>query len=258
MRQCSPHQLLLIMRRRRCVVCRLLCLQLALILAGASGKALAQAPYGYLARHRRLSIWSGLYLGAHLGGAWGSSTATDSSSATTLTDYWSAAPSGLVAGVQLGYNWQVGPLLYGIEGDLGNLGLGRQRHHHLRPLRLRHLDEHGCRLLPDAARTARLPRQWVAALRNRRLHRRRHHRIGARGVQLAASAAPPPAHPPSRSARGGQLAAASKPGSAMGGRRSSSISTTIWAARRRTRTRASAAAPTAGRSTPMARWCAWA
>ena len=38
-------------------------------------------------------------------------------------DYWSAAPSGFTGGLQLGYNWQLGPLLYGLEGDLGELGL---------------------------------------------------------------------------------------------------------------------------------------
>jgi outer membrane immunogenic protein len=67
--------------------------------------------------------WQGLYGGAHVGGAWGSSSATDSGGVNVLTDYWSAAPSGVVAGVQLGYNWTNGPLLYGVEGDLGYLGL---------------------------------------------------------------------------------------------------------------------------------------
>jgi outer membrane immunogenic protein len=57
------------------------------------------------------SRWTGFYLGAHLGGTWGSSTATDSSSATSLNDYWSAAPSALVAGTQLGYNWQMAPVV---------------------------------------------------------------------------------------------------------------------------------------------------
>jgi outer membrane immunogenic protein len=28
-----------------------------------------------------------------------------------------------VVGATLGYNWQLGPMIYGIEGDLGNLGL---------------------------------------------------------------------------------------------------------------------------------------
>jgi outer membrane immunogenic protein len=67
--------------------------------------------------------WRGLYGGAHFGGAWGSSSASDSGGVNTLTDYWSAAPSGVVAGAQLGYNWRNGPLLYGVEGDLGYLGL---------------------------------------------------------------------------------------------------------------------------------------
>lgn len=67
--------------------------------------------------------WRGYYLGAHVGGAWGSTTASDTGGINTLDDYWSAAPSGVVAGIQLGYNWQNGPLLYGLEGDLGYLGL---------------------------------------------------------------------------------------------------------------------------------------
>jgi outer membrane immunogenic protein len=67
--------------------------------------------------------WRGFYGGAHLGGAWASSSASDSGGVNTLTDYWSAAPSGVVAGAQFGYNWRNGPVLYGVEGDLGYLGL---------------------------------------------------------------------------------------------------------------------------------------
>jgi len=67
--------------------------------------------------------WGGFYLGANLGGAWGSTTATDVNGLNQAGDYWSAAPSGFSGGVQLGYNWQVGPVLYGLEGDLGELGL---------------------------------------------------------------------------------------------------------------------------------------
>jgi outer membrane immunogenic protein len=94
---------------------------LCLISAGLTGNA--QAQYGGYPSAPPALGWTGMYIGAHLGGAWGSSTATDSSSATTLNDYWSAAPSGFVAGAQLGYNWQLGPMVYGLEGDLGNLGL---------------------------------------------------------------------------------------------------------------------------------------
>lgn len=102
-----------------CVAC--------VITAGATEQALADGePYDYgpaTIASPGAPSWRGFYLGAHLGGTWGSSDATDSSGATTLNDYWSAAPSGFVFGAQLGYNWQTGPLLYGIEGDLGNLGL---------------------------------------------------------------------------------------------------------------------------------------
>ncbi|KAB2940283.1 MAG: outer membrane beta-barrel protein [Hyphomicrobium sp.] len=93
-------------------------------IAGAAERALSDGdPYDYAAPITPTApSWTGFYLGAHLGGAWGSSTATDSSGAT-LNDYWSSAPSGVVAGATLGYNWQLGPMLYGIEGDLGYLGL---------------------------------------------------------------------------------------------------------------------------------------
>ena len=63
----------------------------------------------------------GFYLGANLGGAWGRTTATDVNGFTQAGDYWSAAPSGFSGGVH--YNWQAGPVLYGLEGDLGELGL---------------------------------------------------------------------------------------------------------------------------------------
>lgn len=94
-------------------------------MAGAAGHALADgAPYEYgPAPYSTPSIgWTGFYLGAHLGGTWGSSEASGDTG-VTLDDSWSASPSGLVAGATLGYNWQLGPMIYGIEGDLGNLGL---------------------------------------------------------------------------------------------------------------------------------------
>jgi outer membrane immunogenic protein len=88
---------------------------------GVSAPALGQ-DYGLGSQSAALS-WRGLYGGAHLGGAWGSTEAYDAGGAVTLNDYWSAAPSGVVAGLQLGYNWVNGPLLYGVEGDIGYLGL---------------------------------------------------------------------------------------------------------------------------------------
>jgi outer membrane immunogenic protein len=91
------------------------------VTVGVSAPALSQE-YGF-STSAPLHEWRGLYGGVHLGGAWASSTASDSGGVNTLTDYWSAAPSGVVAGAQLGYNWRNGPVLYGVEGDLGYLGL---------------------------------------------------------------------------------------------------------------------------------------
>jgi len=66
--------------------------------------------------------WIGLYAGINGGGAWGTSN-------------WSAVPtsfntSGGMAGGQLGYNWQFGQFVYGLEGDIdwtdvrGTTGVG--------------------------------------------------------------------------------------------------------------------------------------
>ncbi len=50
--------------------------------------------------------WAGPYLGGNLGWAWGS------------IDNSPTKPSGLEGGIQGGYNWQSGPLVFGAEGDL--------------------------------------------------------------------------------------------------------------------------------------------
>jgi outer membrane immunogenic protein len=59
--------------------------------------------------------WSGFYLGGHVGHIWGKSRVTDNG---VLTE--SGAPTnGAVGGILTGYNWQSGPLLLGVEGDIG-------------------------------------------------------------------------------------------------------------------------------------------
>lgn len=50
--------------------------------------------------------WAGPYLGANVGYAWGDVTNSG------------ASPSGVAGGIQAGYNWQSGPLVFGVEGDL--------------------------------------------------------------------------------------------------------------------------------------------
>jgi outer membrane immunogenic protein len=50
--------------------------------------------------------WAGPYLGGNIGYGWGS------------IDNNGAKASGFVGGVQAGYNWQNGPLVFGLEADI--------------------------------------------------------------------------------------------------------------------------------------------
>src|ERR1043166_4472046 len=50
--------------------------------------------------------WAGPYLGGNIGYAWGS------------VDNNGAKPSGFDGGVQGGYNWQRGPVVFGLEADI--------------------------------------------------------------------------------------------------------------------------------------------
>ena len=72
--------------------------------------------------------WTGFYLGAHVGGVWARSTVTD------LNGYAALAGAGtetrvrresIFGGGQIGYNWQAGNWVFGIEADGGYMGLNR-------------------------------------------------------------------------------------------------------------------------------------
>src|SRR5262249_39647249 len=54
--------------------------------------------------------WSGLYLGAHIGGAFSSGTANVAGRA------WDPGATEFIGGFQVGYNWQFGNFLVGAEG----------------------------------------------------------------------------------------------------------------------------------------------
>ena len=54
--------------------------------------------------------WAGPYLGGNLGYVWGS------------VDNNLAKPSGFAGGGQAGYNWQTGPWVFGVEGDIQATG----------------------------------------------------------------------------------------------------------------------------------------
>ncbi len=59
--------------------------------------------------------WSGPYLGGHIGYLWGRTRVTDDG---VLTEA-GADTNGVIGGVLAGYNWQTGPLVFGLEGDFG-------------------------------------------------------------------------------------------------------------------------------------------
>ena len=106
------------MRRLSCLV-----LVVCVMAFGLADRGLSQTwngPQSYVPTP--IYPWGGFYGGFHIGGTWGGTDAY-TTNGTVVGDYWSAAPSGLVLGAQLGYNWVNGPVLFGVEGDLGDLGL---------------------------------------------------------------------------------------------------------------------------------------
>jgi outer membrane immunogenic protein len=72
--------------------------------------------------------WTGCYIGGHVGWARGDSDVVDvdgyaaAASDGTVT---SVSKSGVFGGGQLGCNWQTGTFVFGLEGDIGFMDIGR-------------------------------------------------------------------------------------------------------------------------------------
>ncbi|MGJ4941747.1 outer membrane protein [Bradyrhizobium sp. HKCCYLS1011] len=84
---------------------------------GALGAVSAQAadlnyaPRGYtLNQPLNAYSWAGPYLGGTLGYAWGEVGNNPTK------------PSGITGGIEAGYNWQTGPWVFGVEGDINLTG----------------------------------------------------------------------------------------------------------------------------------------
>jgi outer membrane immunogenic protein len=58
-------------------------------------------------------IWRGFYLGGNIGGAWGTSSVSDNLTSASFD----RDNNGFVGGVQVGYNYQIGNLVLGVEWD---------------------------------------------------------------------------------------------------------------------------------------------
>lgn len=62
--------------------------------------------------------WTGFYIGANVGGAWDNTTSEVPSAAFGATAFpASITRSGFTAGGQIGYNWQVNKVVWGLEAD---------------------------------------------------------------------------------------------------------------------------------------------
>ena len=90
--------------------------------------------------------WSGLYIGINGGYGWGNSRWTAPGGVPDTGDFRIAG--GLIGGT-LGYNWQTGPLVLGIEGDLDWSGIG------------------GSTLIACGATGCTTTNHWLATLRGR-------------------------------------------------------------------------------------------
>jgi outer membrane immunogenic protein len=67
--------------------------------------------------------WTGFYLGLNVGGQWGHSEDKDLDGYNFTDKPWGYDESGVIAGGQIGYNFQWNWLVLGIEGDLGYMNL---------------------------------------------------------------------------------------------------------------------------------------
>jgi outer membrane immunogenic protein len=63
--------------------------------------------------------WNGFYIGAHLGGAWSEANWTTPVTGVSAN----SSSSGLLGGAQVGYNWQYGATVFGVEGDFSGTNL---------------------------------------------------------------------------------------------------------------------------------------
>jgi outer membrane immunogenic protein len=111
-----PTAVVLHFPRGVCVMSRIVSVAVASIAAVCTSSALAadlsygsRAPYT-VNQPLNMYSWAGPYIGGNIGWNWGS------------VDNNPTRPSGFVGGAQAGYNWQNGPWVFGIEGDIQGNG----------------------------------------------------------------------------------------------------------------------------------------
>ena len=66
--------------------------------------------------------WCGFYIGANVGGSWGDGRSTFDAPGFGAFFSDTTHPDGVIGGGQLGYNWQTGNVVFGIETDIQGSG----------------------------------------------------------------------------------------------------------------------------------------
>jgi outer membrane immunogenic protein len=69
--------------------------------------------------------WTGFYVGANIGGAWSNASASDPTGAlfAPIGSSIHDNGSGFLGGGQIGYNWQAGNWVVGVQGDMSWTGI---------------------------------------------------------------------------------------------------------------------------------------
>ena len=70
--------------------------------------------------------WTGFYIGGNLGGKW-ANVGHEVTGTTTTFSFDKDTTSSVIGGGQIGYNWQTGAWVFGIEGDIDAQDFSRNR-----------------------------------------------------------------------------------------------------------------------------------
>ena len=96
--------------------------------ADLGGGSLKDTPYV------AVPYWGGFYFGAHGGGVWANTSVTDTYEYQgDPTSKNSFSSTGVIGGAQAGYNFQQGHAVFGVEGEIGYLGLSGSKFAALTP-----------------------------------------------------------------------------------------------------------------------------
>jgi outer membrane immunogenic protein len=101
--------------RRLCIACIAAVSALGLVHVASAADMPTKGPVFTAAKASPTYNWGGFYAGAHFGYLWSSTQVED----TGVVVEPNAATNGVVGGVLAGYNYQMGEVVVGLEGDFG-------------------------------------------------------------------------------------------------------------------------------------------